>query len=50
MRVKHNKYIQSFNNFNEKLNNDIIIKQEEKTEETYNFIKQYLDVMEFDWL
>lgn len=48
MRVKHNKYIQSFNNFNEKLNNDIIIKQEEKTEETYNFIKQYLDVMEFD--
>ena len=27
---------------------DIIIKQEEKTNETYDFIKQYLDVIDFD--
>lgn len=52
--MKDNKHIQSFRDFNENLNisdvsdSDILIKREEKTKETYDFIKQYLDVIEFD--
>lgn len=51
-KMKNKKHIQGFIRFNENLNmsdvSDIIIKQEEKTNETYEFINQYLDVIDFD--
>lgn len=52
MKVKS--HIKSFLEHTEKSNisvvsdSDILIKQEEKTKETYDFIKKYLDVIEFD--
>lgn len=52
--MKRKSHIEGFLEHTEKLNisgvsdNDIIIKQEEKTNETYDFIKQYLDVIDFD--
>ena len=62
--MKGKGHIKSFNEHGENLNSelskdtsssisdvsdsDIIIKQEEKTNETYDFIRQYLDVIDFD--
>ena len=51
---KRLKNIQTFEQHSSELNisdvsnSDIIIKQEKKTNETYNFIKKYLDVIDID--